>query len=76
MKSKARTFSEIELRETIPEFPITPGPSETITIAKEPEHTRNYSQRRMQPGSVLGRSVTTQRRLKQKASVVIQQVFN
>jgi hypothetical protein len=51
MKSKASTKSEIELTETIPTetipaFPVTPGPIET-TIATEPEHTRNYSQRQM-----------------------------
>jgi hypothetical protein len=55
IKSKAPTEFEIEVTETIPEFPITPGPTETISMAKEQERTRKYSQRQMQ-GSLLDKS--------------------
>jgi hypothetical protein len=52
-------------------IPITPAPT-----SNEPERTRNYSQRQMQPGSILEKSDTTKRRVKQKACEVLQQAFN
>lgn len=72
MKSKASVSSEIELTENIPEFPITPCPTE-MTKATEPESTvtRKYSKRQMLPGSILGKSDTTKRRVKQKACEVL-----
>ena len=58
-------------RVEIIDIPITPAPT-----PNEPERTRNYSQRQMQPGSILEKSDTTKRRVKQKACEVLQEAFN
>ena len=47
-----------------------------MTIATEAEPTRHYSQRQMQPGSIMEKSETTQRRVKGKAFHVLKEAFN
>ena len=67
-------------RMEIIDIPITPAPTSnevkmTEEVVTELEHTRSYSPRQMQ-GSVLAKSDTTLRRVKQKACEVLQEAFN
>ena len=64
-------------RMEIIDIPNTPtvSTSSELKIVTELEHTRSYSQRQMQ-GSVLKKSATTLRRVKQKACEVLQEAFN
>lgn len=67
-------------RMEIIDVPITPASTSnevkmTEEVVTELEHTRSYSPRQMQ-GSVLAKSDTTLRRVKQKACEVLQEAFN
>jgi hypothetical protein len=64
-KSKPPTVSEIELTETVSEFPITPGPSEVTKVMEQhiSDTRRSYHRRQMKPGNVYDMSATSQRRI-------------